>query len=126
MKFLIAVFVITLSYFTTQAQQLSGCELDSIDGMEVMFIVEEPPEYEGGYTQFYKDFKKIAKFSTNPAKANISFVIDTEGNIRNFCSSKEIENLEELIENINHWKAGKQKGEKVPVRLMLSMSIRWG
>ncbi|UZR93655.1 hypothetical protein [Chondrinema litorale] len=121
-KYLLNVCIITFYSYTTQAQQLTDCELDSIDGMEVMLIVEESPEYEGGYSQFYKDLK----LPSHPAILYFSFVIDAEGNIRNFCSSAEIENLEELIENINRWKAGKQRGKKVPVRLTGPMHIKWG
>ena len=99
--------------------------------MEVMFIVEQSPEYKGGYSQFYKDFKQNVKFIKKdriipPSTVYFSFIVDVNGNIRNFCSTAEIENLEELIEKINHWNAGKQIGEKVPVRLTIQIHIKWG
>jgi hypothetical protein len=111
----------------------NGCiqSPDTLDGMTVFRVVEKQPEYEGGFTNFYKEISKLIKFP-DTKKAAIdnnyffTFVVDTLGNIRNFCAIKPetgyLINQDGVCE-LNKWKAGEQRGKKVPVRMILPISI---
>ena len=128
---ILIVLISSNSLAQSAFDELKNCELDSLNGMKVFQIVENPPEYEGGLTKFYSVLAKNLKIPHQPDSANlkskfyISFVIDTLGNINNFCATDIMEKVidEDLIKKINCWVPGTQRGQKVPVRMQLPIII---
>jgi hypothetical protein len=127
----IGLLLMNLYVFGQDKSDLSRCEEDSIDGLPIHLTVDNPPEYGGGLAGFYQDFSKNIKFPKSDKDLQflttfyISFVIDTTGDIRNFCSTDNIEFDEGFISKINKWTPGSFKDKSVPVRLKLPIHIRF-
>ncbi|GEM_PF-2189905 len=106
---------------------------DTLDGQEVYKIVEVQPEYKGGSNKFYYEFSEIIKYTwkkddITDTKYFYTFVIDTTGNIRNFCTIKPkgITVDEEKLKKLNNWTPGTQRGKKVPVRIIIPVIVEPG
>lgn len=134
MKTIIQILIILISSNSlaqSSFDEVKNCELDSLNGMKVFQIVENPPQFEGGSTNFYRVLAKNLKIPLQPdsldlkSKFYISFVIDTLGNIKNFCATDIMEEVidDDLIKKINYWEPGTHRGQKVPVRMLLPISI---
>ncbi len=135
MRLLLAITLLTFNTSLTAQTKFKAFreyEQDTIQGMKVLAIVEQPPEYEGGTGQFYRDLSQNLKFPKLDStyylnkRYFISFVIDTSGAIQNFCATVKMNELtdDEILENINKWTPGIHRGRKVPVRMMLPVTIR--
>lgn len=108
----------------------SNCEWETINGREIIKVAEIAPQYDGGFSKFYKDISSKFKISKSTdegcVKVMLSFVVDADDEIKNICSNGKIDISEELIASINHWKAGKLDEEKVPVRMYIPIFIKLG
>ena len=129
-------FVVVESY--AQAKVDTACipTEDTLDGNEVLKVVEKMSEYPGGLKALYRDFFKKLNYPKEQkdiqTKIHITFIVDTSGQMKNACiykkfSEKEISSLErvslEVIKSMPNWTPGEQNGKKVPVRIMLPMYI---
>ncbi|UII33396.1 hypothetical protein LVD17_06120 [Fulvivirga ulvae] len=103
--------------------------MDSIDGMLIHSVVESPPEYKEGLEGFLRDISEKVKPKhrlVGCIRVVFSFVIDIEGNVRNMCYSDNVEITKEAIEEISNWAAGRSGGVNVPVRMYISMYVKFG
>lgn len=107
---------------------------DLLDGKEVYMVVTKSPEYKDGIFQLYRDFQKYVK----PPKSNsgldgrieLTFVIDTVGQVRNLCFIRPddeayVWQIAELTNKINKWSPGELDGKRVNVRMVIPMVIEW-
>jgi protein TonB len=130
MKFLV-LLLLTITTVSLKAQiknDMKLCENDSINGKLIHTIAEVSPEYKGGVQKFYKDISSKIKLKDRNdigcIRVVLSFVIDVDGNIKNVCSTDNVEVTKEIIESINNWTPGKIEGINVPVRMHLPMYIK--
>ena len=100
---------------------------DTLDGHEVFSTVNRQPEYPGGLPQFYKDVLKNLKHPKEKGKGSekivFTFIVDTEGHVRNFCfidpnDGRYDDQIDSLVNNINNWSAGELYKRKVNVRML--------
>lgn len=107
---------------------------DLIDGAPVYNVVSKQPEYKGGLNEFYADFLKNIKHLNDinkiEEKVIVTFIIDTVGQVRNFCFIKPEDGrydlqLPALAQKVNHWTPGELNNKKVGVRMLLPMIIDW-
>ncbi len=96
---------------------------------ETFVIVEEMPSYPGGYYQLGQYVKKMSKkldqkFSTIgkklEGKAIVGFTINTKGEVTNIHIKKKTTEaaakaLYKIVEGMENWKPGKQRGKAVSV-----------
>ncbi|MCT4587237.1 MAG: energy transducer TonB [Carboxylicivirga sp.] len=111
--------------------------IDTIDNQKAVLIVELMPEYPGGETALFKylaenikqDTKCIEDFQTT---VNVSFIIDTLGNVRNttivnqhptFKLTEFEKNVFQVIKSMPKWKPGEHQGKKVPVLFHIPIRI---
>jgi len=137
MRIILFLAVVLISG-TCLGQTKSPCisNPDVLDGVKVAKLAEVMPEYPGGQRQMLIDIKKQFKYP--PAqqqvqeKVDITFVIDTLGNVRNVCIHRPFspgmmtpveESIARIITSMNNWTPGKTKGKKIPVRIMLPIII---
>lgn len=132
LTFSIILLFLTSNSFS-QDNHIASCEFDSLDGQPIYLIVEESPEYKKGLTEFYKELSHNIKYPNIEDRALLhskiyfSFVIDKKGKIRNLCFQPNTFYLKkEFTKKLNKWKAGKQRGKKVNVRMLIPIHIRWG
>lgn len=104
---------------------------DSLNGQKVLIMVDEPPEYKGGMSEFYRLLSKNLSYPKSQqefqGRVFVKFVIDTLGRIRGGCIAKrfdqkqltpvEIEALR-LISVLDDWVPGRHEGRKVPVKMI--------
>jgi len=135
---IVLILALLLISETCVGQAKSPCvsNPDLLDGMKVAKLADVMPEYPGGQRQMLIDIKKQFKYPPEQQqiqeKVDVTFVIDTLGNIRNVCinhpfSTGTITPVEERIARImmsmNNWIPGKTKDKKIPVRIMLPIII---
>ena len=139
MKLILTFLILSITNIHVVAQSTdfenNECinSLDTLDGMKVYGIVEIQPEYNGGMSKFYNEFSEIIKDTwikqdITDSKYFYTFVIDTTGNIRNFCIVKPRGNAlnKEKLKKLNNWSPGFQRGKKVPVRMMIPVIVEPG
>ncbi|HYF68952.1 MAG TPA: hypothetical protein VD884_12500 [Ohtaekwangia sp.] len=127
---LLSLTIATISLEAQIKKEMKLCELDSINGMVIHSIAEVSPEYTGGLSKFYKDLSSKIKIkdtsNSGHIKIIISFVIDVDGNVKNVCTTDNVEITTEIIESINNWTAKKIGGSNVPVRMYMPIYIKLG
>ena len=108
--------------------------LDSLEHCKVYAMPEVMAEFPGGMTEFNKYIASNLKFSAEEADGfrgtiYISFIIDTEGKVRNTCIYRGIGSSaidKEALRVINAmpaWKTGWQAGEKVCTQFAIPIKI---
>ena len=104
---------------------------------EVFTIVEDQPEYPGGMPAFYKFIGKNLKYPSQArrmgieGKVFVQFVVGKDGKISEVQVIKGIgagcdEEAKRVIESSPKWKAGKQRGRAVKVRMILPITFKLG
>jgi len=104
---------------------------------EVFTIVEQQPDYPGGMGAFYQFVRKRLKYPSQArrmgieGKVFVQFVVDKEGNITEVKAVRGIgagcdEEAERVIRSSPKWKAGKQRGKTVKVRMILPITFKLG
>jgi len=104
---------------------------------EVFTIVEQQPEYPGGMAAFYQFIQKKLKYPSQArrmgieGKVFVQFVVDKKGNITEVMAVKGIgagcdEEAIRVIRTSPKWKAGKQRGKAVKVRMILPITFKLG
>ncbi len=110
---------------------------ENTSNKEVFTIVEEQPEPIGGMAEFYK---YIGDNLTYPTKAKslgiegkvfVQFVVDENGKLTDVQAVKGIgggcdQEAVRVVKESAVWKAGLQRGEKVPVRMILPITFKMG
>jgi len=143
MKRILTLLILLLNgfwLFAQNGQQISETDCrdkpDSLDGHKVLIVVDEPPEYNGGMTEYYKLISKNLRYPKYQKEFQgsiyVKFLIDTLGNVRGECIEKrhnketltpiEIEALR-LVKELDDWLPGKHKGRKVPVKYVLPIKF---
>lgn len=112
-------------------------QLDEEVADEVFFIVEQQPLYPGGMSAFYKYVQKKLKYPPQArrmgieGKVFVQFVVDKKGNITEVqavkgpgfgCNQEAVR----VIKTSPKWKAGKQRGKAVKVRMILPITFKLG
>jgi len=137
--FAIAIFSLLSASISARSQSIANSnncftKPDTLDGHEVFSTATKQPEYPGGLPQFYKDLLKTLKNpkekSKGSEKITFTFVIDSEGRVRDFCfidpkDGRYDNQIPALVENINNWSAGELYNRKVNVRMLLPMIVEW-
>jgi len=104
---------------------------------EVFTIVEQQPEYPGGMSAFYQFVTKKLKYPSQArrmgieGKVFVQFVVDKAGNITEVTAVRGIgagcdEEAVRVIKSSPQWKAGKQRGKAVKVRMILPITFKLG
>ena len=104
---------------------------------EVFIIVEQQPEFPGGMGAFYQYVHKKLKYPSQARRMGIEgrvfvqFVVDKKGNITEVQAVKGIgagcnEEAVRVIKSSPKWKAGKQRGKAVKVRMILPITFKLG
>jgi len=104
---------------------------------EVFTIVEQQPDYPGGMSAFYKFVQKKLKYPSQArrmgieGKVFVQFVVDKQGNITEVKAVRGIgagcdEEAVRVIKSSPKWKAGKQRGKTVKVRMILPITFKLG
>lgn len=104
---------------------------------EIFTIVEQQPEFPGGMGAFYQYVQKKLKYPSQArrmgieGKVFVQFVVDKQGNITEVVAVKGIgagcdEEAVRVIKNSPKWKAGKQRGKAVKVRMILPITFKLG
>ena len=104
---------------------------------EVFTIVEQQPVYPGGMRAFYQFVQKKLKYPSQARRMGIEgrvfvqFVVDKKGNITEVVAVKGIgagcdAEAERVIKSSPKWKAGKQRGKAVKVRMILPITFKLG
>ena len=104
---------------------------------EVFTIVEQQPEYPGGMSAFYQFVQKKLKYPSQArrmgieGKVFVQFVVDKAGNITEVLAVRGIgagcdEEAVRVIKSSPQWKAGKQRGKAVKVRMILPITFKLG
>ncbi|MTI32246.1 TonB family protein [Xanthovirga aplysinae] len=102
---------------------------------EIFTIVENQPEYPGGMKAFYKYVSKTMKYPAQARRMGIDgrvivqFVVDTDGAITNVKVIRGRgagldEEAIRVLKNSKKWKAGKQRGIPVKVRMTLPINFK--
>ena len=104
---------------------------------EVFTIVEQQPVYPGGMRAFYQFVQKKLKYPSQARRMGIEgrvfvqFVVDKKGNITEVVAVKgigagcDVEAVR-VIKSSPKWKAGKQRGKAVKVRMILPITFKLG
>lgn len=115
-------------------------ENETIDGLEVLAIVDEMPQFTGGDSGLMKYISNNIKYPVLDDsddlqfKVVVSFVVDTAGQIRNSCIMNpkfedRISPIEaavlEMIQSMPDWEPAICNGKKVPFRFVLPINIDW-
>ena len=104
---------------------------------EVFTIVEQQPEYPGGMGAFYQYVQKKLKYPSQArrmgieGKVFVQFVVDKSGKITEVIAVKGIgagcdQEAVRVIKSSPKWKAGKQRGKAVKVRMILPITFKLG
>ena len=104
---------------------------------EVFTIVEQQPEFPGGMGAFYQFVQKKLKYPSQArrmgieGKVFVQFVVDKAGNITEVMAVRGIgagcdEEAVRVIKGSPKWKAGKQRGKAVKVRMILPITFKLG
>jgi len=104
---------------------------------QVFTVVEQMPEYSGGYEAMMKFISKNIKYPASARRMGIegqvfvSFVVDTEGKISEVQTIKGIsadcdKEAVRVVQLMPPWKAGKQNGKPVKVRFVLPIKFKLG
>ncbi len=104
---------------------------------EVFNFVEQQPVYPGGMAAFYVYIQKNLKYPSRArrmgieGKVFVQFVVDKKGFISEVKAVKGIgagcnEEAVRVIKSSPKWKAGKQRGKAVKVRMMLPITFKLG
>jgi len=138
MKIILFLMAVLLISETCLGQAKSPCisTPDLLDGIKVAKLADVMPEYPGGQRQMLIDIKKQFKYPQEQQqvqeKVDVTFVIDTLGNVRNVCINHPFspgtvtpveESIERILMSMNNWTPGRTKGKKIPVRMMLPIII---
>lgn len=102
---------------------------------DIFTIVEDQPEFPGGMAAFYSYVQKNMKYPTTARRMGIegrvyvSFVVDQSGNIGQVELTRGIgagcdEEAMRVIKESPKWKAGKQRGQAVRVRMVLPITFK--
>jgi len=104
---------------------------------EIFTVVEDQPAPIGGMAAFYKYIGKKLKYPAQARRMGIEgrvfvqFVVDKDGSITDVVAVKGIgagcdEEAVRVIQASPKWKAGKQRGRPVKVRMILPITFKLG
>jgi len=104
---------------------------------EIFTIVEQQPAFPGGMSAFYQFVQKKMKYPSQArrmgieGKVFVQFVVDKAGNITEVTAVKGIgagcdQEAVRVIKSSPKWKAGKQRGKTVKVRMILPITFKLG
>ena len=104
---------------------------------EIFTIVEDQPTPIGGMSAFYQYVQKKLKYPAQArrmgieGKVFVQFVVDKDGSITEVKAVKGIgagcdEEAVRVIQGSPKWKAGKQRGRSVKVRMILPITFKLG
>ena len=104
---------------------------------EIFTIVEDQPAFPGGTSAFYQYVQKKLKYPAQArrmgieGKVFVQFIVDKDGTITNVTVVRGIgagcdEEAARVIKGSPKWKAGKQRGQAVKVRMILPITFRLG
>ena len=104
---------------------------------EIFTIVEEQPTPNGGMSAFYAFVRKNLKYPSQArrmgieGKVFVQFVVDKDGKITDVQAIKGIgagcdEEAIRVLKNHPKWKAGKQRGRPVRVRMVIPITFKLG
>lgn len=103
---------------------------------DVIFtVVEQQPEFEGGYAEMMKFLKKNIRYPAKAQRMNIEgtvyvgFIVDNHGNISAVDIIKSLDpdcdkEAMRVVKLMPPWKPGKQNGKAVKVKFVLPIKFR--
>jgi protein TonB len=110
-------------------------EIEEEESEEVFIIVEDAPAPIGGMSAFYEYVNSNIKYPRQAltmdieGKVFVQFVVDKEGKLTDIEVIRGIgggcdEEAIRIIKNAPQWKAGKQRGKPVKVKMVLPITFR--
>ncbi len=103
-----------------------------IDPDQVFSVVDEMPEYKGGFeklVEFMQDNMKMPSTLTNNGTTYVSFIVEKDGALsdvqvmRPFDPEADAEALR-VVNSFPKWKPGRTKGETVRTKMVLPVSFK--
>jgi len=105
-------------------------EIEEEEAEEIFTIVEDQPVFKGGLKAFYEFVSREIKYPNHArrmgveGKVFLQFVVDKDGTLTDIQVVKGIgagcdEEAMRVIEKCPKWKAGKQRGKPVKVRMII-------
>lgn len=118
-------------------QQSCIPKIDTLNGKQVLYIVEKMPIYPGGESELRKHIAQNIKYEVHSEESfqtrlDVTFVINTSGKVVNTCIVRPKhpdkltpleENIVSIMNSLPDWKAGEHNGEKVAVRYTFPIRI---
>jgi protein TonB len=146
MKLLLALFLLNITSCVVWAQKTETDKsnrtieiaappaIDESDSNAVYTVVEEPPEYRGGYNKMRTD---LSQYIIYPEKARkdsvqgtvyVQFVVGKDGSLSNIVVIKGVnEEIDKAainaVKSFPSWIPGKQRGKPVNVRFILPVKF---
>ena len=118
-----------------RADHICSSENEIVDGQLVLTNVDTPPVYPGGMTEIYQTLAKelTTPQPDEPTKVYISYIVDTNGDLRDFCVKRhdnddnplytfEMDGIK-AFKSLGKWTPGKHQGKTVPVRMTLPIIV---
>lgn len=139
---IVVVFTLIPSFYTASAENIRNNEIlyieediIFIDGKRVYNVVENPPEFIGGYSNLIRflqdniDYPEEAYKRKIQGKAIVEFIVHENGTLSHFKVVNDVDQLlaEEALrvaKLMPKWKPGEQKGEKVLVRQVCPITFK--
>ena len=110
-------------------------ENEIVDGQLVLTDVDTLPLYPGGMQELYQTLAKELSIldPVEPTKVYVSFIVDTKGDLRDFCVKRRLGNSDRIytleadairgLKKLSKWTPGKHQGKFVPVRMTLPFIV---
>ena len=123
----------------TEVEEYIPIEVDEevVEEAHIFTVVESMPEFRGGMSELYPYLQKnmkypvMAKESGIQGKVYVTFVVERDGSVTDVKVVRGIgggcdEEAVRVIRGAPKWKPGKQLGQSVKVRMILSITFRLG
>ena len=136
------LLVLSMTIYTFSCQEMTTQELDKqvieeqiAADNDIFQVVDNPPEFPGGITEFYNYVGSSLKYTDKALKEKISgkifveMVINTDGTVGNVTVLKGIgsgldEEAKRVVANSPTWTPGSHKEHKVRVKMVLPITFR--
>ncbi|HET9486508.1 MAG TPA: TonB family protein [Chryseosolibacter sp.] len=134
-KMVLVTLVVTLSFYLIACHDQVGSSAEGSQEKEKVFtVVEQMPEFEGGYEKFAEHLQSNITYPSTAKEAGIGgtvhveFVVSKDGSLSDFKVIKSVEpalDAEALrvIRDLPPWKPGTQNGRPVNVRFVIPISF---
>lgn len=110
-------------------EKLKSCEEKYFGGDSIYTIVDQPAVYGSGFKKFHQELVENIRLQNKNTPGfsgtlYLSFIINKEGRVVNFCSSLENIAVEEWVYKNDGWQPAVHQGDKVNQRIFMPIYIK--